>query len=141
MSDEFCNHGLLQLSKYGVDVDERGVETCRRCGRPTRDSYLSATAVDEGPVGSMSSPVTVGPRRVRDAMVALLAVGVLVAATGVVMAATALPDELSGGSQGFHYLGLFLWASGAMCALVALVAFGVSLGVRDAAQQDESARR
>ena len=55
MSDEYCNHGLIQLSKFGVDVDQRGVETCRGCGLPTWDSTRKARAAELPPVEPSSS--------------------------------------------------------------------------------------
>jgi hypothetical protein len=57
---------------------------------------------------------------------------------------TVLIDSSGGvdqGSAGLHYQGLFVGTGGALCALVSLVAYGVSLGVRDAAQRAEAVRR
>jgi uncharacterized protein YbjQ (UPF0145 family) len=39
---EYCAHGIVQLKKLGVDVAANGVEVCRGCGKPTRDSAIRA---------------------------------------------------------------------------------------------------
>ena len=35
-----CTHGLVQQNKFGLDTSEDGLQICRGCGRPTRDSLI-----------------------------------------------------------------------------------------------------
>ena len=92
MPDEFCSHGLIQLSKYGADVDERGIDTCRRCGRATRDSYLKVAAAERRPPPQFRprpfarQAAAPGTRWSRSS-----SPGVLVAAAGAVIAGLSLP--------------------------------------------------
>jgi hypothetical protein len=168
MSDRSCSHGLIQRDRLGVDVDERGIETCRGCGKPIWESAMKAnasveadrslhgtTAATEGDPPKRSAASTpaagyqgdqssVGRSTARESMAMLLLGGLLIAGVGAIIAAAAARsttvDTFTGeltdtGSEAGFYLGLFMWGGGLLMALVAVIAFGVSLGMRDAAQR------
>lgn len=49
MDQVYCFHGVEQRAKFGVDVDENGLEICRRCRRPVLESIMAAAAHDNVP--------------------------------------------------------------------------------------------
>ena len=49
MDQVYCFHGPAQRAKFGVDVDENGVETCQRCRRPVKESVMRAGVQAETP--------------------------------------------------------------------------------------------
>ena len=50
MDETYCFHGPSQRAKFGVDVGDDGIETCRRCRRPVRESVTRMASHAESPL-------------------------------------------------------------------------------------------
>lgn len=152
-----CTCGLIKQSKAGTAVDDDGVTRCNNCGRPTTFSDLAKAgnltggSGEGGPGPGDRTPPGRKPIPSLEAsgqMVGLLIGGLFALLVGVVGALLSWPrlalDDAgnlvtSGSTAGLAFFGL-VCAVGEVLVLIAVIAYGVHLGVRAAGLRDDAAR-
>lgn len=110
LAKEYCHHGAEQRAEFGLDVAADGVQTCRGCGLPTRES------VEQRRAEFLATSRAAGPMD----PISLIVVGVLIGAGGGGL----------GIAVDLEAIGFAAAAVGSIVVLIGVVAQGVRLGMQ-----------
>jgi len=135
-----CTCGLIKQSKAGTAVDEAGITRCNNCGKPTTFAGLAKAETMPGGAGGAAPAYRRPPVRKQipsleasGQIAGLMIGGLLATVVGVVGSLLFWPRP-----AGLAIFGLVA-GLGEVLVLVAVIAYGVRLGIRASGVRDDVA--